>query len=53
MTGMETRAFACDECGTLATFTVHADRRDDPRVMDRFRLLASSQGWCIDLENAA
>lgn len=50
---MAVRTFACAECGTEARLTVHADKRDDPRTMDRFRLLAASVGWCIDFDGRA
>jgi hypothetical protein len=46
--GMLTRTFCCTACFTPAKLTVHADSPEDPRVMDRFRLLASSLGWVID-----
>lgn len=54
---MRSQTFHCAACGLPMTMTVHADRsvraeryRPDGRVMDRFRLLAASQGWVIDFD---
>lgn len=51
MTGMLTRTFRCTECGIAITLTVHAESLRDPRAMDRFRLLAGADGWCIDFDD--
>jgi hypothetical protein len=48
--GMTTRWFVCTACGAVAQFTVHADRPGDPGVMDRYRLLAAANQWCIDFD---
>lgn len=50
MSGMAVRTFACTECGVRHRMTVHAESANDPRTMDRFRLLAASFGWCIDFD---
>src|SRR6185312_6705579 len=51
--GMLTRTFLCAACFTPAKLTVHAEGKSDPRAMDRFRILASSQGWVIDFAGQA
>jgi hypothetical protein len=51
--GWETRAFKCGGCKLKHRMTVHAERANDPRVMDRFRLLAAVGTWVIDLDGQA
>ena len=58
---MITETFMCGACAARARFTVHTDRprgplcdpAADPRITDRMRLLAASNGWVIDFARQA
>lgn len=50
----QVRTFHCGgRCGASHRMNVHADGPNDPGVIDRFRLLAASTGWVIDLDGQA
>lgn len=50
---MRAETFRCHRCGQPATLTAWSERPGDPRLMDRYRLLAASAGWVIDLDGLA
>jgi hypothetical protein len=50
---MVTKTFYCAACRHGLGLTVHCDGPDDPRVIDRQRLLAADNGWVIDLHGRA